>query len=174
MDDKPVVGKFATPPPYAQPRLRSADGLSQGPTSGKFWGGMAKGLYDNVVAPIAQDFDQGHKAVKENYPLAYQVAQLHPAVGIPTSIKDYADADNVPDKISAALSSIPVMETSYKVATTLPKTLRGAYQSAMAHSAGIAGPASLPTRLGAHTAAAANTVQMGTGANAQFTPRERR
>lgn len=155
------------------PRPQLRDGLSQGPTSGRFWGALRDGLYDNVVAPLAQDFNQGHASIKENYPLAYQVAQLHPAVGIPTSIKDYADADNVPDKISAALSAIPVMETSYKVATTVPKTLRGAYQSAMAHSAGIAGKSSLPTRIGAHTAAAANTVQMGTGAHAQFTPRER-
>lgn len=174
MRSKSVIGNFAKPPAHAKLCLRDGGGLSQGPTSGKFWGGMAKGLYDNVVAPIAQDFNQGHAAIKENYPLAYQVAQLHPAVGIPTSIKDYADADNVPDKISAALSAIPVMETSYKVATAVPKTLRGAYQSAMAHTAGIAGPSSLPTRLGAHTAAAANTVQMGTGSYDQFKPRERR
>lgn len=157
---KPVIGNFARPPAYS--RLRMADGgdLSQGPLSGQFWSAIGNGLVNHVAAPIADDVVQGHAALNEHYPLAYQAVQLHPLAGIPAAALDYRDAAQRGDTmgmIRASLSAIPVVENAYRLGGTTARTLRDALVSNPA-SARTAGSALFG---GMHKAAAAvNTDQM--------------
>ena len=95
--------------------------------------GLARGLRDAVVGPMVDDVRQGNRVLQEEHPVAYQVAQMHPAIGIPTAALNYADgAQGIVDAgesprekmIKASLSAIPVAERTYQVGNTVARGLR--------------------------------------------------
>jgi hypothetical protein len=141
--------------------------LTQSPLSGGFWNAMIGGLRDSVASPVVRDVRQGHRALKEAYPLAYQAAQMHPAVGIPAAGMDYADAFAAGDTggmVRASLSSIPVMDGAFRVASTAPRSLAQAARTTAAQH-GLR----LPTWMGGvyKTGAAESVTEMGESAHDQ-------
>ena len=142
--------------------------LSASPTDQRFWGGIGRGLKNIVIDPIAQDLQNGNNALKESYPLPYEVAQLHPAVGIPASAIDYATAMENNDRggmVSAALSSVPVVGGAFSLGTKLPRTLKQAASVAnRQHGLGLT-----PVMGGVYKASAAeNVTQVGESSYNQF------
>ena len=138
--------------------------LARSPLSLEFWGGMARGLRDNVAAPMTQDVMQGHQALKEYAPLPYQIAQMHPAVGIPAAALEYADnyrQGNSEGAVKAALSAVPVAEKAFRVGSAVPATLRqAATVSGAQHGVSLA-----PWLGGVYKASAAENVkEMGDAA----------
>ncbi|MDD2978249.1 hypothetical protein [Aquabacterium sp.] len=88
---------------------------------------IAQGLREAVIDPIVSDVRQGNRVLQQEYPLAYQAAQLHPAVGIPAAGLNYADAMQKGDTqgaIAASLSSIPLAEKAYKVGNAIASGVR--------------------------------------------------
>ena len=141
--------------------------LSRSPLSSEFWGGIGSGLREQVAAPMVGEVRQGHRTLNEQYPLPYQVAQMHPAVAIPAAALSYADAYDAQDSegmVKAALSSIPVAERAFRVGAAVPQTLRQAGQVVGAQH-GV----SLAPALGAvyKAGAASNVTEMGEAAYAQ-------
>ena len=88
---------------------------------------IAQGLREAVIDPIVSDVRQGNRVLQQEYPLAYQAAQLHPVVGIPAAGLNYADAMQKGDTqgaIAASLSSIPLAEKAYKVGNSIASGVR--------------------------------------------------
>lgn len=107
--------------------------------------GLARGLSDAVVEPMVNDVRQGNRSLQEGYPLTYQAAQMHPAIGIPTSALNYADAMDAGDTeggIKASLSSIPIAEKAYaigRVASSAPAVARSISNQAAGLGGGLRG-----------------------------------
>lgn len=142
--------------------------LSAPPTDQRFWGGIGRGLKKLVIDPIAQDLQNGNNVLKASYPLPYEVAQLHPAVGVPAAAIDYATAignNDTGGMVSAALSSVPVIGGAFSVGTKLPRTLKqaGAVVNRQ-HGLGLT-----PFMGGVYKASAAeNVTQIGESSYDQF------
>lgn len=166
--------------------LADGGGLAGGPMSAGFYGALAEGLYRNIVQPIANDVQATHKVLKEDAPLPYAIAQLHPAVGIPAAALDYAQASEVASsanrsgdvhglrkaqlaQAAAAMSAIPVLEKSYRLGNVIAKSAKDALLS---NPAGVATAGSAIFG-GMHKGGAAvNTMQMHDAAFNQFAPKE--
>lgn len=138
--------------------------LAQSPLSGGFWRALFGGVRGEVAQPMVNDLRQGHRTLKEAYPLPYQIAQFHPAVGIPAATLDYADAADAGDSggmMSAALSAIPVAEKAFRIGRAAPTSLRQA-ASVVGGQHGI----SLPAWMGGvyKAGAAENVTQVGEAA----------
>ena len=107
--------------------------------------GLARGLRTAIVDPMVDDVRQGNRVLQEEHPLAYQAAQMHPAVGIPTAALNYADAMDAGDTeggIKASLSAIPIAEKGYalgRVATSAPAVVRSVSNQAAGLGGGLRG-----------------------------------
>src|SRR5574340_1190664 len=88
---------------------------------------IGAGLKETIVDPIVDDFRTGNRVLQKAAPIAYNAAQLHPLVGIPTAGMNYADAMERGDTsgaIAASLSAIPVAERAYHVGSNVARSLR--------------------------------------------------
>lgn len=142
--------------------------LTRSPLSGAFWRQMGSGLRDAVFAPAAQDVMVGHRSLKQNYPLPYEVAQAAlPPLGIGAAGLDYAEAAQNNDShgmASAALSAIPVVGRSFRVGHAVP-SLRQAVTAAPAqHGIRLTNPVMGTTF---KAGAAENVTQVGEAAYEQ-------
>ena len=147
--------------------------LTQSPLSSAFWSAMGQGANTAVAQPIAQDLRGGHRALNEAYPLPYQIAQMHPAVGIPAAAMNYMDAADVGDTdgmIRASLSAVPVAEKAFRLGHALPTLRQAGAVSNAQHGVNLA-PA---TGAVYKTAAAQNVTEMGEAGYNQFAPNTRR
>lgn len=84
-------------------------------------------LKEALVDPIVADARAIHSKLGEEYPLAYQAAQMHPVVGIPAAAMNYADAygkNDTEGMIKASLSGIPIGEKAYQIGKALPTAVR--------------------------------------------------
>ena len=138
--------------------------LTKSPLSRDFWRGMAGGVRDQVAQPMASSVMAGHQGLKDAYPLPYEIAQLHPAIGIPAAAMDYAQAaqqGSSQDMARAALSGIPFVGRAFKVGNTVPSLRQAATAVPAQHGVGLANPA-----MGAvfKAGVAENVTQMGEAA----------
>jgi hypothetical protein len=138
--------------------------LTQSPLSPGFWRGMAGGVRDQVVKPMASSVMAGHQGLKDAYPLPYEVAQLYPPVGIPAAGLDYiqgAQQGSSEEMTQAALSGIPVAGRAFKVGSAVPSLRQAATVTPAQHGLSLANPVMGATfKLGA----AENVTQMGEAA----------
>lgn len=147
--------------------------LTRSPLSPEFWSAMGQGVNTAVAQPIAQDLRGGHRALNEAYPLPYQMAQMHPAVGIPAAAMNYADAADAGDTdgmVRASLSAVPVAEKAFRIGRALPTLRQAGAVSHAQHGVDLA-----PVMGAVYKASAAqNVTEMGEAGYNQFAPNPRK
>ena len=142
--------------------------LTRSPLSGAFWRAMGSGLREAVFDPIAKDFTVGHRTLKQDYPLPYEMAQAAlPPLGIGAAGLDYAEAaqdNNSEGMVRAALSAIPVVGRSFRVGKAVPSLRQAVSAVPQQHGLALANPVMGATF---KAGAAENVVQMGEAAYEQ-------
>lgn len=146
----------------------SSRDLARSPLSGAFWRAMGSGLREAVFDPIAKDFTVGHRSLKQNYPLPYEVAQTAlPPLGIGAAAMDYAEAAQNNDSsgmASAALSAIPVVGRGFRIGSAVPSLRRAFAATPAQHSVRLTNPVMGATF---KAGAAESVTQMGEAAYEQ-------